>query len=78
MERVHLEPQRQEVLRAIAHIADKLGLDTIVEGVELEEQRVALLELGFVQAQGFLFARAMPLPAALAACHLPAELQVAS
>jgi diguanylate cyclase (GGDEF)-like protein/PAS domain S-box-containing protein len=78
VERVHLEPQRQEVLRAIGHIADKLGLETIVEGVELEDQRAALLDLGFIQAQGFLFARAMPLGSALATCHLPAELERAS
>ena len=66
VERAHLEPQRQEVLRAIGHIAEKLGLDTIVEGVELEAQRATLLELGFRQAQGFLFAPATPLAEALA------------
>jgi len=65
--RAHLEPQRREVLRAIAHIASKLGLDTIVEGVELEAQRVTLTKLGFHRAQGFLFAEPMPLAQALAA-----------
>ena len=54
------EPQRQEVLRAILHIAEKLGLDTIVEGVEHEAQRATLLELGFRTAQGFLFSPAVP------------------
>ena len=48
MTRAHVDHQRQEVLRAIAHIATKLGLDTIVEGVELEAQRAALIELGSV------------------------------
>ena len=66
VERVHLEPQRQEVLRAIGHIAEKLGLEVIVEGVELEAQRLILLELGFIQAQGYLFAPALPVAAALA------------
>ena len=61
VERVHQEPQRQEVMRAIGHIAAKLSLDTIVEGVELEAQRRTLLSLGFRRAQGFLFARPMPL-----------------
>ena len=65
VERVHLEPQRQEVLRAIGHIAEKLGLEVIVEGVELDQQRRVLLELGFVQAQGFLFAPALPIEDAL-------------
>ena len=65
VESIHDEPQRQEVLRAIGHIAEKLNLETIVEGVEREEQRVVLLELGFRQAQGFLFSPAVPLAEAL-------------
>lgn len=60
VERVHLEPQRREVLRAIGHIADRLGLETIVEGVEQEAQRQVLLELGFTRAQGFLFSPSVP------------------
>jgi EAL domain-containing protein (putative c-di-GMP-specific phosphodiesterase class I) len=63
--RVHAEPQRQEVLRAIGHIAEKLGLETIVEGVEHDAQRTTLLDLGFRHAQGFLFSPAVPLRAAL-------------
>ena len=74
IEQVHVEPQRQEVLRAIAHIAEKLGLSTIVEGVEHEAQREALLELGFRHAQGFLFSRPVALEEALA----PSELSRAS
>ena len=65
VERIHEEPQRQEVMRAIAHIAEKLDLETIVEGVELEAQRQALLSLGFRRAQGFLFSTAMSLDDAL-------------
>ncbi|HEX2766826.1 MAG TPA: EAL domain-containing protein [Candidatus Limnocylindria bacterium] len=61
----HLDHQRREVLRAIAHIARKLGLSTIVEGVELEAQRATLLDLGFRQAQGFLFSEPMRLADAL-------------
>jgi diguanylate cyclase (GGDEF)-like protein/PAS domain S-box-containing protein len=65
VERVDVEPQRQEVLRAIDHIATKLGLETIVEGIEREDQRGALLELGFCRAQGYLFAAPLPLAEAL-------------
>ena len=65
VERVDVEPQRQEVLRAIDHIATKLGLETIVEGIEREEQRTALLDLGFCRAQGYLFAPPLPLGEAL-------------
>ena len=74
IEHVHDEPQRQEVLRAISHIAEKLGLETIVEGVEHEAQRDALLELGFRHAQGFLFSAAVPLDDALAALRALAGL----
>jgi diguanylate cyclase (GGDEF)-like protein/PAS domain S-box-containing protein len=74
VEQVHVEPQRQEVLRAIGHIAEKLGLSTIVEGVEHEAQREALMELGFRHAQGFLFSRPVPLEEALR----PSELSRAS
>lgn len=65
VERVHEEPQRQEVMRAIGHIAAKLSLETIVEGVEHELQRHTLLALGFQRAQGFLFSRAVPLADAM-------------
>jgi diguanylate cyclase (GGDEF)-like protein len=71
IEQVHVEPQRQEVLRAIGHIAEKLGLSTIVEGVEHDAQREALLELGFRHAQGFLFSRPVPLEEALAPTQIP-------
>ncbi len=76
VEKVHVEPQRQEVLRAIGHIAEKLSLETIVEGVELEAQRVTLLGLGFRQAQGFLFSPAVPLDEALVAAR--GEIRAAS
>jgi EAL domain-containing protein (putative c-di-GMP-specific phosphodiesterase class I) len=66
VERVDVEPQRQEVLRAISNIATKLGVETIVEGIEREEQREALMALGFCRAQGFLFAPPLRLAEALA------------
>jgi diguanylate cyclase (GGDEF)-like protein/PAS domain S-box-containing protein len=66
VEHVDDEPQRQEVLRAIGQIAQKLGVETIVEGIERVEQRDVLLGLGFCRAQGFLWAPALPLAEALA------------
>jgi EAL domain-containing protein (putative c-di-GMP-specific phosphodiesterase class I) len=67
VEHVDEEPQRQEVLRAIGQIAHKLGVETIVEGIEREAQRDVLLGLGFCRAQGFLWSRPVPLTEALAA-----------
>ena len=46
-----------ELARAVITLAAALGLDTVAEGVELEPQVAALLDLGCVAGQGFLFAR---------------------
>jgi diguanylate cyclase (GGDEF)-like protein/PAS domain S-box-containing protein len=46
-----------ELARAVITLAGALGLDTVAEGVELEPQVAALLDLGCVAGQGFLFAR---------------------
>ena len=48
------------IARAIVGLSDTLKLRTIAEGVELAEQRVALLELGCELGQGHYFAAAMP------------------
>lgn len=53
------------ILRAIADMADALGVDLVVEGVETEEQREAVAALGCRLAQGYLFHRPMPPAAAL-------------
>lgn len=45
----------------IVALAQKLGLSTIAEGVETPEQAGFLLGLGCQEAQGFLYARPMPL-----------------
>jgi diguanylate cyclase (GGDEF)-like protein/PAS domain S-box-containing protein len=52
-----------ELARAVITLGDTLGLDTVAEGIELEPQVAALLELGCVAGQGFLFATAGPLEA---------------
>jgi diguanylate cyclase (GGDEF)-like protein/PAS domain S-box-containing protein len=52
-----------ELARAVITLGDTLGLDTVAEGIELEPQVSALLDLGCVAGQGFLFAKAGPLEA---------------
>ena len=47
-----------ELARAVITLGETLGLDTVAEGIELELQVAALLELGCVAGQGFLFAKA--------------------
>ena len=46
-----------ELARAVITLGENLGLDTVAEGIELEPQVAALLALGCVAGQGFLFAR---------------------
>jgi diguanylate cyclase (GGDEF)-like protein/PAS domain S-box-containing protein len=47
-----------ELARAVITLGDTLGLETVAEGIEHESQVAALLELGCVAGQGFLFAKA--------------------
>jgi len=55
-----------ELARAVITLGETLGLDTVAEGIEIDSQVAALLSLGCVAGQGFLFAR----PAALEQLNL--------
>jgi diguanylate cyclase (GGDEF)-like protein/PAS domain S-box-containing protein len=52
-----------ELARAVVMLGDSLGLDTVAEGIEKEDQVAALLELGCVAGQGFLFSKSTTLDA---------------
>jgi len=45
-----------ELARAVVTLGETLGLDTVAEGIEVEAQVGALLDLGCVAGQGHLFA----------------------
>jgi diguanylate cyclase (GGDEF)-like protein/PAS domain S-box-containing protein len=47
-----------ELARAVITLGETLGLDTVAEGIEHQPQVAALLALGCVAGQGFLFAKA--------------------
>jgi diguanylate cyclase (GGDEF)-like protein/PAS domain S-box-containing protein len=47
-----------ELVRTVVTLGETLGLDTVAEGIELDAQAAALLALGCVAGQGFLFAKA--------------------
>jgi PAS domain S-box-containing protein/diguanylate cyclase (GGDEF)-like protein len=51
---------QQAVVAAVAQLGASLGLATIAEGVETEDQRRMLLDLGYTHGQGWLFGRPAP------------------
>jgi EAL domain-containing protein (putative c-di-GMP-specific phosphodiesterase class I) len=50
-----------ELARAVVMLGTTLGLETVAEGIENEDQVESLLALGCVAGQGFLFANACSL-----------------
>lgn len=54
---VHVSATKQKVIRSIASLCKDMGMLVVAEGVEVTEERDALIELGCDLLQGFLFAR---------------------
>ncbi len=54
------DPNDRAIAEAIVVMAHKLGLKTIAEGVETEDQKAILAEVGCDYLQGFLYAKPMP------------------
>jgi EAL domain-containing protein (putative c-di-GMP-specific phosphodiesterase class I) len=54
------DPMRAAIISAVMHLAGLVGLDVVAEGIETEEQRQTLVELGCRVGQGFLFGRPVP------------------
>jgi EAL domain-containing protein (putative c-di-GMP-specific phosphodiesterase class I) len=50
-----------ELARAVVMLGSTLGLETVAEGIENEDQVSTLLDLGCVAGQGFLFGRSSTL-----------------
>lgn len=53
------DPESREIVRAIISMGHALGLEVLAEGVETDEQRRLLRDLGCDAAQGFLYSRAI-------------------
>jgi len=52
--------ERSAFVHLIVEMCGRMGLDTVAEGVETEDQLRGLLALGCVRGQGFLLGRPMP------------------
>ena len=57
---VDRDEREAAIVRAVVQIADALGMHVTAEGIEREEQRVFLANIGSHTGQGFLFARPAP------------------
>ncbi|TGG94217.1 GGDEF domain-containing protein [Natronospirillum operosum] len=55
------EPRARQLMQCMVDVANALNLSVTAEGVENELQARILRDMGCQQAQGFLFARPMPL-----------------
>jgi len=55
--RLGLDPENQEIVRAIVALAHSLGLDVVAEGVEEGSQAALLRSIGCECVQGFFFSR---------------------
>lgn len=59
--RIDDDAEQQKMVGAILTMAERLGLDTLAEGVETPAERAMLARLGCGHVQGFGIARPMPL-----------------
>ncbi|MCU0902160.1 MAG: bifunctional diguanylate cyclase/phosphodiesterase [Cypionkella sp.] len=56
---VHEDREQQRTIAAILSMAEQLGLETLAEGVELQEEHNMLAQLGCKHVQGYVIARPM-------------------
>ncbi len=64
--RVDHDRQQQQMLTAILDMSERLGIDTLAEGVETVGEHSLLAQLGCGHVQGFSIAKPMPFDATLA------------
>ena len=57
---IAVDPEDRAIVSAIISLADSLGLQTIAEGVETEDQLALLREQGCEEVQGYYFSKPLP------------------
>jgi EAL domain-containing protein (putative c-di-GMP-specific phosphodiesterase class I)/DNA-binding NarL/FixJ family response regulator len=57
---IHRDPVRRSLVSGLAYFAAETGSELIAEGIESEDERAALIELGVTLGQGFLLGRPAP------------------
>ncbi len=71
-------PHHRVLVEATVKVATSLGMGTVAEGIETEDQAHVVAQLGCMKGQGYLFSRPLPAPelvAWLSPKSLPAEVQ---
>jgi diguanylate cyclase (GGDEF)-like protein len=58
--RIDTDPEQQKMLTAILEMAERLGIQTLAEGVETLGENTILTQLGCGHVQGYRIARPMP------------------
>jgi diguanylate cyclase (GGDEF)-like protein len=56
----HLKPRRSAMLKSIVDMVRTMGMETVAEGAENEEEVKLLLQLGVNKVQGYVLAKPMP------------------
>jgi EAL domain-containing protein (putative c-di-GMP-specific phosphodiesterase class I) len=59
------QSEQNRLVKGVINLAHDLGLEVVAEGVELEEERGILAEMGCDYGQGYLFAKPLALADAL-------------
>lgn len=54
---IHVDPTKQNIVRSISDLCEKMGVALIAEGIERAEERECVAELGIDLLQGYLFSR---------------------
>lgn len=60
---VHANEASKAIIEAVCQLARRLSMNVVVEGIETEQQRIAVQLLGAHRAQGYLFGRPEPVSA---------------
>ena len=58
---VHTSEASKAIIEAVCQLARRLQMNVVVEGIETEQQRIAVQLLGAHRAQGYLFGKPEPL-----------------
>ncbi len=75
VQRLDSDPESRAIVETILNLARSLHMTVVAEGVETENQRARLLDLGCHEGQGFLFSK--PVAAEIAEQSLASRLAVA-